>query len=219
MKVVLTVLLILLNALYVQSQANLDSLQEVLKTTTIDRANLRNTVAQMQAMYPNQTKEIQLMGEWVIKNADADTLRDIQASAHFVLGKAYTNVLNFDDAMRHLTAAQNIAEENNLNSVQADALNIMGSIYDRNEQNDIASEYYEKSFVISKKNNYLRGMALAEFNLGSVQLETGKSETVRHAVNLMLHGYAVINQLKDTQNIISQSSGLGYAYTILKKYD
>ncbi|MGZ8510288.1 MAG: tetratricopeptide repeat-containing sensor histidine kinase [Chitinophagaceae bacterium] len=219
MKVVLTVLLILLNALYVQSQANLDSLQEVLKTTSIDRANLRNTVAQMQAMYPNQTKEIQLMGEWVIKNADADTLRDIQASAHFVLGKAYTNVLNFDDAMRHLTAAQNIAEKNNLNSVQADALNIMGSIYDRNEQNDIASEYYEKSFVISKKNNYLRGMALAEFNLGSVQLETGKSETVRHAVNLMLQGYAVINQLKDTQNIISQSSGLGYAYTILKKYD
>ncbi|MGZ5221297.1 MAG: tetratricopeptide repeat-containing sensor histidine kinase, partial [Chitinophagaceae bacterium] len=107
----------------------------------------------------------------------------------------------------------------NLNSVQADALNIMGSIYDRNEQNDIASEYYEKSLVISKKNNYLQGMALAEFNLGSVQLETGKSETVKHAVNLMLHGYAVINQLRDTQNIISQSSGLGYAYTILKKYD
>ena len=221
MKVLLPFLLILLNVLSIQSQINIDSLQEVLKKTTIDRANLRKTVAQMQAMYSNQTEEIQLIGEWVIKNTNTDSLREIQATAHLVLGKAYTNVLNFEDATRHLTIAQSIAEKNIFYTIQAEALNTLGAVYDRNEQNEKAAEYYEKALTISKQTNYLRGTALAEYNLGSVQLETGpgNSKSIRSSVDLMLKGYNIVNQLKDTQNIIAQSSGISNAYAILKNYD
>jgi len=221
MKVLLPFLLILLNVLSIQSQINIDSLQEVLKKTTIDQANLRKAVANMQAMYSNQTEEIQLIGEWVIKNTNTDSLREIQATAHLVLGKAYTNVLNFEDATRHLTIAQSIAEKNIFYTIQAEALNTLGAVYDRNEQNEKAAEYYEKALTISKQTNYLRGTALAEYNLGSVQLETGpgNSKSIRSSVDLMLKGYNIVNQLKDTQNIIAQSSGISNAYAILKNYD
>lgn len=221
MKVFLSFLVILSNMMPVQSQVNTDSLQKILRKTKADRIDLQRSLDQMESMYSNQTEEIQLIGGWVLKNTDTDSLREMQAAANVILGKAYTNVLNFDDATRHLTAALSIAEQRNLYVIQAEALNTLGAIYERNEQLEKATEYYERSLTISKQNNYLKGSALAEYNLGNIQLKTvrGNSAAIRTSLAMMLKGYFIVNQLQDTQNIIAQSSGLGNAYTILKKYD
>lgn len=221
MKVFLSFLLILFNVMSIQSQVNADSLREVLQRTKADRINLQRSLDQMQSMYSNQTEEIRLIGNWVIKNTDTDSLREMQAAANVVLGKAYTSVLNFEEATRHLTIALGIAEQINLYVIQAEALNTLGAIYERNDQNEKATQYYEKSLTISKQNKYLKGTALAEYNIGSIQLKMvgGDNVRIRASINRMLKGYLILNQLKDTQNIIAQSSGLSYAYSILKNYD
>ena len=219
MKVHLLFFLILIR-LSSHSQVNLDSLQQVLTNTRVDTTSLQKYLYQMQAMPANETEASRIIGEWIIKNTDDDSLSEMQAMANFILGKIYTTVLNFEDATRFLTAALSIAEKNNFYTIEADALNTIGAVYDRNDQNAKAAEFYTKSLEISKKNKYMRGVAVAEFNLGSVELETKNKDTeTRSSLNLMLHGYNIINLLKDTQNIITQSGALGYAYTILKKYD
>ena len=220
MKLYLSIFFIL-HALSLQSQISLDSLQQVLINTKADRNTLQKYTDQMQALPANETEASQIIGEWVIKNTDIDSLRLMQAEANYILGKIYTTVLNFEDATRFLTAALAIAEKNDFYAIEAETLNTLGYIYDRNEQNEKATEYYEKSLVISKKNNYLRGIALAAFNLGSVLFKTGgdNSETKKSSINLMIQGYNTTSQLKDTQNIITQSGVLGNAYTVLKNYD
>jgi len=220
MKVALTFLLIL-NAVSIHSQVSLDSLQQVLEKTTIDRNSLQEYLHKMQAMAANETEASHLMGEWVIKHSDTDSLRQIQATANFFLGKIYTAVLNFEGATRFLVIALAIAEKNNFYTIEAEALNTLGAIYDRNQQNEKAAEYYKKSLDISRKNNYSPGIGLAEFNLGSAQLElAGENiEKRKSSINLMVQGYNTTAKLKDTQNLIIQSSTLGYAYTIMKNYD
>ncbi|MBC7826611.1 MAG: sensor histidine kinase [Chitinophagaceae bacterium] len=218
---VLVFVFLLFSAISVQSQINLDSLQQVLIKTKVDRTSLLHYSAQMQAMAPNETDASHIIGEWVIKNADADSLRQIQATAHFILGKIYTAVLDFEQATHFLTTALSIAEKNNFYMIEAESLNTLGTIYERNEQNEKAVEYYRKSLAISQTNSYIRGAAIAEFNVGNTLLKTQRenSNTRRYAINLMLQSYNTVNKLKDTQSIIAQSSALGYAYTVLKNYD
>ena len=220
MKVHLLVFL-LFYTLSVRSQVNLDSLHQALRNTSVNLNNLQKYSDQILMMSPNETEASQIIGDWVIKNTDSDSLRQMQATANFLVGKVFTAVLNFEEASRFLTVALSIAEKNKFYTIEAETLNLLGAIYDRNEQNDKAAEYYKRSFDISQENKYPRGIALAEFNLGSVQMETaGENEHVRRsALRMMLSGFHTLEQLKDTQNIILQSGGLGYAYTILKEYD
>jgi two-component system, NarL family, sensor kinase len=207
--------------LSLQSQINLDSLQTELNKSVVDRNTLQSCLDQMQSLKPNETDAVRTIGEWLIKNTDTDSLQDIQAAVNLVLGKTYLNILNFEEAARYLTIAQIIAEKNNFFAIQADVLNELGTIYDRNEQTEKANAYYEKSLDISEKNNYLRGTAFAKYNLGRVQLERGggSNTTLNSAVNLLLQGFSIVKKLNDNEGIITQSSTLVQAYTALKNFD
>lgn len=221
MKAFLSVLLILISEVSVPAQINTDSLQQILQKTSASKENLQRGLDQMQSMYLHQTEEIRLIGEWVIQNTNSASLKEMHATANLILGNAFANVLNFDDATRHLTIALSIAEKNNYYNIQAEVLNTLGNIYNRNELHENAFEYYKKSLNISQLNKYSKGIALAEFNLGYVQLQTAGDnyQRVAYSVHLMRKGYEVITHLKDTQNIIALSSGLGSAYVRLKNYD
>lgn len=217
MKAFLSVLLFWLTVLPVQSQVNIDSLKETFNNTVINRYNLQNHLALMQAMKPNETDGVEVIGEWVIKNANTDSLRELFATTNLVLGKIFINVLDFEKAARYLTVAQSISEKNNYFTIQADVLNALGAIYGRNNQELKAISFYEKSLDISEKNNYLRGISFAKYNLGWAQMESGKD--LKPAMNLMLQGFSIAKQLNDTQSIITQSSALIGAYIALKNYD
>ena len=220
MKVYL-LLLLLINNLTIYSQISIDSLQRVLVTTTPDRNNLDLYLHKMQSLPANETESAHIIGQCLIENAEVDSLTEFRAIANMTLGKIYVAVLNFEDATRFLTNALGIAEQNNFYVIEAEALNHLGAIYDRNELNENAAEHYQRSLEISKKNNYWRGIGLASFNLGSVQLElvSDNMHSRKAAIDLMLKGYRITNEFRDTQNIIIQSSALGYAYTLMKKYD
>jgi two-component system, NarL family, sensor kinase len=204
-----------------QSQINLDSLQTELNKSAVDRNILQFYLDKMQSMKPNETDAVKIIGDWLIKKTDTDSLQDMLAAVHLALGKTYVSVLNFEEAARYLTNAQNIAEKNNYFSIRADVLNELGTIYDRNEQTERANVYYEESLEISEKNNYQRGIAFAKYNLGRVQLErgSGSNTTLNSAISLMLQGFSIVKKLNDRQGIITQSSSLVQAYTALKNYD
>ncbi|MEP6726898.1 MAG: tetratricopeptide repeat protein [Bacteroidota bacterium] len=221
MKTYPLLLIFLLSAAFVQSQPGTDSLREILKNTKPDRNTLQLYLDKMQDMTPDETGSIQVIGEWVIKHTGQDSLREMRAMANLILGKIYVSVLNFEEGARYLTNALSIAEESDFYIIQAQALNAIGAIYNRNEQSDLAVGYYKKSFFISKTNNYIKGMALAEYNVGKVMLAESRRNAVslRTSINLMLHAFSVVNQLKDTQSVILQSWGLAVAYTAFKNYD
>lgn len=220
MKVFL-LLLVIAHALSVQAQLNLDSLQQLLDRTTPGPGTLQAAVHNMQILPPHETEASQIIADWIIKNSNTDSLLELRANANLLLGKAYTVVLNFDKATQFLTTALSIAERNSFYAIEAETMNTLGSIYDRNELNEKAREYYRRSLEISRKKNYAHGIALAEFNLGNLQLKTGNKNPVeqRNSISRMVEGFYTINELRDTPNIIAQSSALGHAYTILKVYD
>lgn len=221
MKSIYFLLLILFNCLYLKSESGLDSLSLALQKTKITVQNIQNCLHQMQMVDPNEIDKIKLIGEWIIKNTDTDSLKEMQATANFVLGKVYTSTLSFEEATHYLTIALAAAEKNKFYTVEAQALNTLGYIYERNQQTEKAIAYYEKSLAISKANSYEKGIALATYSLGSAQLTTSIENTNRVivAVNLMLQGFYITKKLKDTVNIIAQSSGLVGAYLTLKHYD
>ncbi len=207
--------------LSLQSQISLDSLKTALDKSAVDRSSLQVYLDKMQSMKPNETDAVKTIGDWLIKKTDTDSLQDMLAAVHLTLGKTYAGILNFEEAARYLTVAQSIGEKNNFFTVQADVLNELGTIYDRNEQTEKAVSYYNKSLEISEKNNYLRGIAFAKYNLGRVQLErgSGSNTTLNSAVDLMLQGFGIVKKLNDRQGIITQSSSLVQAYTALRNFD
>jgi two-component system, NarL family, sensor kinase len=221
MKYLLYFFLFLLQAHPHFSQVKPDSLQEVLNNATINRNTLQYHLARIEKMDLNEMKNIQVTAEWVIKKANADSLREIQAAAYLALGKAFTTTLSFEDATRYLTTALHIAEPHHFDTIRAQALNSLGTIYDKNEQNEKALHYYQQSLQISRENNYLPGIALATLNLGRLHLqESNRSETMlRSALNEMLEAFRIVHQLKDTAHIISFSSEMVNAYLALKQYD
>lgn len=220
-KIFLLLLFFLQCVLSLQAQINLDSLQAALNKSAVDRSSLQMYVDKMQSLKPNETDAVKTIGDWLIKKTDTDSLQDMLAAVHLALGKTYVSILNFEEAARHLTAAQSIGEKNNFFAIQADVLNELGTIYDRNEQTEKAVSYYNKSLEISEKNNYQRGIAFAKYNLGRVQLErgSGSNTTLNSAVSLMLQGFSIVKKLNDRQGIITQSSSLVQAYTALRNYD
>ncbi len=214
-------LMIVLSTYSLQSQIIVDSTPHSLGKVTISRDTLQRYLDQIAGMDPTQTDKIQRIGERVIKESDSDSLRELQANAQLVLGKFYAGILSFEEATQHLTRALGTAEKNNFPVVQAEVYNELGGIYDRNQQNEKAIEYYNKSLAISKGIGYLRGIVLALYGLGGMELQMGyrNSDRVRYAVNLMLQGFEIIRELKDTVNVITQSSGLVSGYIALKQYD
>ncbi|MBC7888097.1 MAG: tetratricopeptide repeat protein [Ferruginibacter sp.] len=221
MKALLSFLLMLFNVLPIQSQPATDSLEEILKNTGVYRANLQKYLDQVQTMGPDEIEKIRVIGEWVINNTYTDSLQEMQATANLVLGKIYTVISSYGEATRYLTSALSISEKNNFYRIQAEALNALGSVYNSNEQYEKALDFYKKSLAISKQHNFLHGIARAGFNLGNTQLNSQHRDAglVRSSINLMLRGLGIVQQLKDTQSIITQSWGLSNAYAILKNYD
>jgi two-component system, NarL family, sensor kinase len=217
MKVFLFILVVLFFSTATRAQINVDSLQQTLAKTATERSNFQKHLDMLKTMKPNQTEETQIIGDWIIKHTDTDSLLDIQAAVNLALGKKYSSVLDFEKAAKYLTNAQTIGEKYNFFTVQADALNALGAIYARNNLEEEAVSFYKKSLDISEKANYLRGIAFAKYSLGSAQLASGKNQ--RTALNLMLQGFSIVKQLNDTQGIITQSSALVRAYTLLKNYD
>ncbi len=205
----------------IQSQTQLDSLQVVLNETPVNRTNLQNYFNQLERMLPDKIEKIQIIAGWIIQNTDADSLQEMRASANYILGKNYTNISSYGNATKYLTIAQSIAEKNNFFTIQAQALNALGSVYKSNAQHEKAVQYYKKSLAISKEENYLHGIARAAYNLGNVQLsmQPGKVSNVRSSINLILQGLNIVKQLADTQSIIIQSSGLASTYALAKNYD
>jgi tetratricopeptide (TPR) repeat protein len=221
LKIFLFLFLFLQGVLPLQSQINLDSLQTVLNKSAVERSTLQSYLDKIQSLKPNETDAVKVIGDWLIKKADTDSLQDMLAAVHLALGKTYVSILNFEEAARHLTNAEDIAGKNNFFIIRADVLNELGTIYDRNEQTERANAYYEESLKISEKNNYQRGIAFAKYNLGRVQLErgSGSNTTLNTAVSLLLQGFSIVKKLNDRQGIITQSSSLVQAYTALKNYD
>jgi two-component system, NarL family, sensor kinase len=214
-------LVIVLGTYSLKSQVISDSTPRSPGKVTVSRDTLQRCLDQIAAMDPTQIEEIQRIGEWVIKESNADSLLEMQANAQFVLGKFYAGILSFEEATQYLTKALGTAEKNNFPVIQAQVFNELGGIYDRNQQNEQAIAYYNKSLAISKRIGYLRGIAVSLYSLGGMQLQMGyrDSDSVRSAVNLMLQGLEIIRDLKDTAGIIAQSSGLVGGYIALKQYD
>jgi two-component system, NarL family, sensor kinase len=203
------------------AQIIVDSTPRSFQKVTISKDTLQRYLDQIAGMDPTQTDKIQRICEWVIKESDDDSLREMQARAQLVLGKFYAGTLSFEEATQYLTKALALAEKHNFTGIQAEVFNELGGIYQRNQQNEKAIEYFHKSFSISNSAANSRGVALALFSLGSIQLQTGyrNEDSVRSAVNLMLRGFKTISSLKDTPNIITQISGLVGGYIALKQYD
>jgi two-component system, NarL family, sensor kinase len=221
MKMLCVLLPVLLNALPLTPQLRLDSLQTVLRQTTITKNSLLLYLNRIETMDPNEMESIRLIGEWVIQNAAADSLRETEAAAHLTLGKIYTSVLLFEEATCYLTTALNIAEKNNFPAVRAGALNTIGYIYQRNEQYEKAVEYYQSALASSNTARYQEGIALANYNLGSIALLQSQKNKIKQAaaVQQVQNAYKIITAQKDTQQMIAFSSGLVNAYLALQQFD
>ena len=221
MKIQLLFFSLLSFAVQAQSQRAEDSLRVVMRNGPVDRHTLQKYIDRLQDISPGEPENFQSIGEWIIARSNTDSLRELQATANLVLGKIYTNTLDFEEGTRYLTTALSIAEQHNFYAVQAQALNALGGIYSRNALFDKAIDYYKQSYDISKKNNYERGMAAAAFNMSSCALADGpeNKSKERASINTMLSSYKTMKVLKDTQSIINQSWGLSDVYARLSHFD
>lgn len=203
------------------AQDALDSLKKTLDTTRAEKQVLLGYLKQIQSGDPSEIDRIRLIGDWIIQHSHTPELQEIQAGAHFALGRIYTNASMFAEASRYLTIAQHIAEEQHYDTIYAQVLNALGSIYRRNEQTEKAADFFKQSLSVSKRIHYEHGMARALYNLGSLQFEQGSGDNTQllHAAGMMRQACYMTLSISDTQSIITQSNGLAGVYISLKKFD
>lgn len=222
MRISLFILGFLLHSLLSLSQEQLeDSLKIVLKHTAINRQNLKGYLARLTELNPTDSVARKTLFNWIELHSTADSLDDIAADANLQMGRHYAINTQFGEAAGYLTKAQAIAEKKGLNIILAQTLNVLGYIYDKNDVEGKAEQYYRESIKISKENNLLPEICKAKYNLGKLLFEQSleKKADYRSGLGEMLEAFRLAVSIKDTNSIINQGNGLSDSYARLGKHD
>ncbi len=212
----------LLNSLFSFSQQSTeDSLKKMLNATTANKQNLKHYLTLLSELNPDDSVTRKMIFNWIDLRSSGDSLADIRAGAYFQMGRHYAIVTQFGEAAKYLTKAQAIAEKQGLHTILAQTLNVLGSIYERNNVSGKAEEYYRQSIAISKKNNYLPGLSKAKYNLGKMLFELSfeKKTDYRPGLRQMTEAFRLATTIKDTVSMINQGNGLSGTYTRLGNHD
>ncbi len=198
-----------------QGIIDIDSLVAALNKTKPDTTILQSKLALLQSLETDQLETKKILADWIIKNTGTGPLSEIQAKTNIAFGIALLDAGNYTEAIKYITEGENIAAKNGHFKIQGQAYNEMANMYHDNKQISKAVEYYQKSIGLNKKNNFFRGAAIAQYNLGGMLLEKGYNnrDTVRMSIDMVMEALAAVKQLKDTESIITLSSGITQAYT------
>jgi two-component system, NarL family, sensor kinase len=197
-----------------RAQLNTDSLATALAASATDTVVLKEKLLLLGQLENDQINSKKIIANWIIKQAASKALYETEAKANIEIGMALLDVGDYTEATKYITSCESIAEKNKLFVLQGKALNEMANMYYNNKQLTKAVEYYQKSIALNKKNNFKRGEAIAQYNFAGMLLEEGygNKDTVRLVLNLMLDALRIVTELKDTNAIITLSSGTGRAY-------
>jgi two-component system, NarL family, sensor kinase len=198
-----------------QGIINIDSLVAALNKTKPDTTILQSKLALLQSLETDQLETKKILADWIIKNSGTSPLSEIQAKTNIAFGIALLDAGNYTEAIKYITEGENIAAQNGHFKIQAQAYNEMANMYHDNKQISKAVEYYQKSIALNTKKKFLRGAAIARYNLGGMLLEEGYTnrDTVRMSLDMVMEALRAVKQLKDTESIITLSSGITQAYT------
>jgi two-component system, NarL family, sensor kinase len=208
------IIVLCFSSFQLRAQLNTDSLATALAASATDTVALKEKLLLLGQLETDQIDAKKIIANWIIKHAASKALYETEAKANIELGMALLDVGDYAEATKYITSCESIAEKNKLFVLQGKALNEMANMYYNNKQLTKAVEYYQKSIALNKKSNFKRGEAIAQYNFAGMLLEEGYSnkDTVRLVLNLMLDALRMVTELKDTNAIITLSSGTGRAY-------
>lgn len=117
------------------------------------------------------------------------------------LGRAYTNLKQFDKALLHLENCISVIDEHDgSRHVKAHALNNLGQVYYKKGEYKKSIDYFEQSLKLRKESNFISGQAQSLTNLGKAYLRLGEykdsKEKLLKALELSKSSKNKINEAK-----------------------
>lgn len=174
-KLLFIALLLICQGVLAQNK-EIDSLQQILDTTSIDttRVHILNKMSSsLWYSHPQLSMEAAKKALYLSENLNYQN--GIKAAYNNV-GVIHDNQGNYPEALRCFLKTLEICEQSNDIKTMAGALNNIGVLYESLGEYERALHYYKRSLVIKKQLEDKHGIALAYNNLGVVYSALGKED-------------------------------------------
>jgi serine phosphatase RsbU (regulator of sigma subunit)/Tfp pilus assembly protein PilF len=215
---VLPFLFILSSAVLVCGQnTQVDSLENILKTTTRDTTRIKTLNVMADLVYRTDPNEAIKYGSDAKSLAEQINFREGLAGAYKNIGLGHYMQGNYKEAIQNWEAALGIYEALEDDQMVANIIGNIGSIYYTTGVNDLAIEYYLRALKIAEKLGDSKRIGTLLLNIGSVYSE--QPATIDTALNYYLRAVKIGESIGYEDLLGLGSINLGQLYLKKGAYD
>ncbi|TAF63760.1 MAG: hypothetical protein EAZ55_12910 [Cytophagales bacterium] len=206
--------------IYAQKNKAIDSLETLIKKTTVQDTNTIKNLILLGKLYLSQNNGIKAIEstENALKIAQEIQSKKFIGYCESEMGHTYLLLGDITEALNHAQKGFEAAEESKNDIVIVQSLQILGKIYERQGKIEETTKLYEKALNIRLKNpKNIPGLAIAYNNLGNINAIAGNFEKALHYQNKALE--LRLKEPTQAPNLTFSYNDIGYIYFLKRDFE
>ncbi|WP_462250410.1 tetratricopeptide repeat-containing sensor histidine kinase [Ferruginibacter sp.] len=214
----------ILDANYAFSQTikNLDSLKNILKREKTDTTSLNSYLQKLKDLQNEDIAAKEIIADWIINNSTQKDKENLLIQTLQTQARNYLETGDYTKAAEFYNKTLAIGNEDSYYEIKCDALLGIGNVFYHTEQFNKEREYTTKSFLLSQKHHYKKGIGNAKLSIASDLLDDDTQigeDTFNLLFKTMNECLTIWNELKDTSRIIHTYIKKGEYYAEYNYFD